>query len=149
MAPQPRMASRGIIEYPDVRQNYGIRLRRGRLVHRTAPRPGAARWRKGVDRDQHLASPLVCKTNAFHEFVEVEVEARVVAGVRAIAEPAIDGIGTGVDRGAQRRGRARRAYELEIPRGHDVFSSRRCWRASSRPSRAVSATISFWQRSSS
>ena len=120
------MAPRGVVEHADVGEDHRVGAGGGGGVDRASPRAEVAGAREGVDRHQHPAAARVGVFDALGEFAVVEVEAGIVARVGAVAEAAIDAVGAGVDRRAQRRRGAGGADQFEIiDRSHAAAPS---WR---------------------
>src|SRR5690606_31659652 len=83
--------------------DYGVRPARDRRVHRLAPQADVADAGEGVDCDEHFRAVAVGEAHPFGQFPGREVQAGEVARVGLVAEAAIDGVGAGLDRRAQRR----------------------------------------------
>ena len=102
----------GIVGDADVGDDHRIDADARGEVDRLPPQAELAGRRKGVDRQQHLGAALVGIGDRLFEFGRGEVEAGEVAGVGGVLQAAIDGVGAGIDGGAQARRRSRRADQF-------------------------------------
>src|ERR1035437_4899561 len=112
MQPQVRMGARRVISYADVGNDGRVDAEPRRPVDRLAPQIKAARRRKGVDREQHLGVAGVRIGDRLSYFGNREIQSGKIARMCLVLQAAIDGVGSGIDGGAQRRRRPRRADQL-------------------------------------
>src|SRR5450759_4023539 len=112
MQPQVRMGARRVISHADVGNDGRVDAEPRRPVDRLAPQIKAARRRKGVDREQHLGVAGVRIGDRLLDFGNREIQSGKIARIGLVLQAAIDGVGAGIDGGAQRRRRPRRADQF-------------------------------------
>ena len=119
---------------PDVRDDDGVDPGRGGDRDGVLPELELAGGRKGVDGQQNLAAPRMGIVDRLAQFVGREIQSGKVPRIGRVLQAAIDGVGAGIDRGAQAGRRSGRTDQFGTPgRGiviHDFSpcreSARRC-----------------------
>ena len=92
---------------------------RGGDPDRVLPELELARGRKGVDGQQNLAASRVGVVDRLSQLVGREIQSGKVPRIGRVLQAAIDGVGPGIDRGAQAGRRSGRADQFGAP-GRDI-----------------------------
>ena len=99
------MGPRDVVGHPHVGDDEGVDADPHPEIGGMAPQVHLARWRVGVERQQHLGALAVGIGHGFGQLVLREVQAGKITRVGRVLEPAIDGVGAGIDGRAQGRRR--------------------------------------------
>src|SRR5450631_104847 len=112
MQPQVRMGARGVIGDAHVGDDDRVDAELCGAVNGIAPRVELAGRRKGIDREQQLGLAGVRIGERLLDLGNREIQSGKIACIGLVLQAAIDGVGTGIDGGAQRRRRSGRADQF-------------------------------------
>jgi len=94
------MSARDVVGHAHVGDDEGIYTQPRAGARGLPPQIVLARRRVGVQHRQNLGAARVRTSHRLAKFVGSEVQARIVARIGRVLDPAIDGIGVRVDGGA-------------------------------------------------
>src|SRR5450631_221546 len=106
------MRARGVIGHAYVGDDHGVDAELCCAVDRVTPQRELAGRRKRVDREQQLGLAGARIGERLLDLGNSEIQSGKIARIGLVLQAAIDGVGAGIDRGAQCRRRSGRADQL-------------------------------------